>query len=102
MALFLVELYRSGSDGEPLRGTADRLAACAHELTGEGTTVRYLDTIFLPTDETCLHVLDAASEADVRTVARRAGIDIDRVVLAEQVERRDTSSSTTTRKEGSP
>jgi hypothetical protein len=30
----------------------------------------------LPGDETCLHLFEAGSEADVRAVARRAGIDV--------------------------
>ena len=102
MARYVVELYRSCSGAEPLRGAADRLAASARLLNAEGTTVRYLETIFLPTDETCLHVLEAASEANVRAAAARAGIDVDRVVPAEQIEPCDTSSlTTTTGKEGS-
>jgi hypothetical protein len=43
------------------------------------------DTIFLPVDEICLHVFEADSDADVRAVARRAGIDADRIVPAERV-----------------
>ena len=101
MARYLVELYRPRSSGDPLGGAAERLAAGARELSGAGTTVRYLDTIFLPTDETCLHLFEAVSEADVRAVAHRAGIDVDRVVPAEQIDPFDSSSSTTTGKEGS-
>jgi hypothetical protein len=96
MALFLVELYQPGSHSESLRGAADRLAAGARVLSGEGIRVRYLNTIFLPTDETCLHLVEAASETDVRAVARRAGIDVDRVVLAEQIEPGQHERPTTT------
>ena len=99
MARYVVELYRPGSGGEPLQGAADRLAAGARQLSREGTTVRHLDTIFLPTDETCLHLFEAACEADVRAVAIRAGIDVDRVVPAEQIEPCGTSTPTTTGKD---
>jgi hypothetical protein len=86
MARYVVELYRPSTGAETLRGTAARLADSAVELTGQGTPVRYLDTIFLPGDETCLHLLEAPCEADVRTVAERAAIEVDRVVLAEQID----------------
>jgi hypothetical protein len=101
MARYLVELYWPNSGAEPLQGAADRLAESARRLSGEGNPVCYLDTIFLPTDETCLHLFEAASEADVRAAAEKAGIDVDRVVPAEQIEPCDTSSTTSDRKEGS-
>jgi hypothetical protein len=89
---YVVELYRPRSEAESLRAVADRLAAGARLVSREGAPVSYVDTIFLPGDETCLHLFEAASEADVRAVASQAGIDIDRVVPAEQVERQSTSA----------
>ena len=86
MPNYVIELYGPSADAETLRAVADRLAAGARHLSGQGTLVRYIDTIFLPGDETCLHLFEAGSEADVRAVARRAGIDVDRVVPAEQIE----------------
>lgn len=78
-----VGLYRSC--GEPLTAVAERVSACAPELTEQGTPVRYLQTIFLPEDETCLYLFDAASEADVRAAVERAGIGFDRIGPAEQI-----------------
>jgi hypothetical protein len=101
MARYLVELYRPRSSGDSLDGAAERLAASARELSRAGTPVRFLDTIFLPTDETCLHLFEAASEVDVRAAAEKAGIDVDRVVPAEQIDPCGTSSTTSERKEGS-
>jgi hypothetical protein len=92
MPNYLVELYRSTADAEPLRGAADRLAETARQVSAEGAAVRYVDTIFLPTDETCLHLFEAGSEADVRIVARRAGLEVDRVVPAEQIQPRQFGS----------
>ncbi len=100
MARYVVEVYRPSSGVETLQGVAERLAASARQLSQEGTAVSYLDTIFLPTDETCLHLVEAVREADVRAVATRAGIDVDRVVPAEQIEPCGPSSPTTTREEG--
>jgi hypothetical protein len=88
MTCYLVELYQPDSGAETLRGATDRLAMSAVELTDEGIPVRYVDTIFLPRDETCLHLLEASCEADVRAVVERAAIDVDRVVPAEQIDPR--------------
>jgi hypothetical protein len=85
MPNFVVERYRSRSDSESLRTIADRLVAGARQATPDGASVRYVHTIFLPDDETCLHLFEAESEADVRSVARRACIEIDRLVVVEQV-----------------
>src|ERR1044072_8102866 len=88
MPNFVVERYRSRSDSEGLRAIAERLAAGAR-LASPGASVRYVHTIFLPEDETCLHLFEADSEADVRAVARRACIEIDRLAGGEHVETRE-------------
>jgi hypothetical protein len=85
MARYVLERYRPRSGSEFLRDAAERLDSSARQLRAEGTHVEYLDTIFLPGDETCLHLFEAASEAGVRAAAERAGIDVDRVVPAEHV-----------------
>jgi hypothetical protein len=85
MPNFVVERYRPSSDPDSLSTVADRLAAGARRVSVDGGSVRYVDTIFLPGDETCLHLFEADSEAEVRAVARQAGIDIDRIVPAEQI-----------------
>ena len=72
---------------------ADRLAAGARRVSNDGTSVRYVDTIFLPGDETCLHMFEADSAADVQAVLRLAGIEVDRIVPAEQIESREIGSS---------
>jgi hypothetical protein len=56
--------------------------------------VRYLNTLSLPRDETCLHLLEASCEADMRAVVEQAAIDVDRVVLEEQIDPREEESRT--------
>ena len=75
MPNFVVERYRSSSDPDSLRAVADRLIAGARQASLDGASVRHIDTIFLPGDETCLHVFQADSEADVLAVTRQAGIE---------------------------
>ena len=87
MPNFVVERYRSSSDPDSLLAVAVRLTAGARDARPGGTPVRYVSTIFLPGDETCLHVFEADSEADVLAVTRQAGIEVDRIVPAEQVGR---------------
>ncbi len=48
--------------------------AAAGELVREGTPVRYVRMTFLPDDETCFHIFEAASEEAVGEACRRAGI----------------------------
>jgi len=89
---YVVERYRSKSDPDSLPAVADRLSAGARNVSQEGASVRYVDTIFLPGDEICLHTFEADSAADVRAVLRLAGIEVDRVVPAEQIESRGIGS----------
>ena len=89
MPNFVVERYRPSSDPDSLVTVADRLIAGVRQVSPDGTSVRYVDTIYLPGDETCLDLFEAESEADVRAVTRQAGIEVDRIVPAEQIERRE-------------
>ncbi len=48
----------------------------------EGTPVRYVRMTYLPNDETCFHIFEAASEEAVSEACRRAGIGSGRIVPA--------------------
>jgi hypothetical protein len=79
---FLVETYvpRSSVDGG--RRAAREVRSAAEALSREGTPVRYVRTTFLPDDETCFHLLDAASAEAVAELGRRAGLGRARIVAA--------------------
>jgi hypothetical protein len=76
---FLVETYTSAS------AIADnRIRAC---LAGSApapasTPVRYLRSIFVPSDEMCLHLFEAGSAEAVREAIERVGLAADRIVEA--------------------
>ncbi len=93
MPNYVVERYRSRSDPDSLGAVADRLADGARRVSQEGVSVRYVETIFLPGDETCLHAFEADSPADVQAVLRLAGIEVDRIVPAEGIESREIGTS---------
>jgi hypothetical protein len=77
MAEFLVELYLSGSDPTAVASTAQRAQRAAVELSADGTRVRFLRSIFVPADETCLFLYEAESMDAVRIAAHRAGLSYD-------------------------
>jgi hypothetical protein len=82
MPSYLVEAYVPRARAAEVRATGRGACAAAEELSREGTPVRYVRTTFLPDDETCFHVFEAASEDAVREVCGRAGIGSARIVPA--------------------
>ena len=56
--------------------------AAAEILAGEGAEIRYVRSTHLPDDETCFHVVEAASHADVDELCRRADLGRVRIVAA--------------------
>ena len=49
---------------------------------GGGTPVRYLRSLFVPDDETCFLLYEAASAEAVRETVRRAGLAFERITEA--------------------
>jgi hypothetical protein len=79
VAEFLVELYISRTDAAAVERRATRARLAAEQLTREGTPVRYLRSIFVPEDETCFLLCEAASVETVRETARRAALRFERI-----------------------
>lgn len=82
MPEFLVELYVSRADAGAVERRAERSRDAAARLSGEGIPVRYLSSIFVPEDETCFLLYEAASADAVRETARSAGLQFERVAEA--------------------
>lgn len=85
MAEFLVELYVARTDAALVERRAERVRHSAEELTGEGVPVRFVRAVFVPEDETCFFLIEAASAEGVREAARRAQLPFER--LTETLER---------------
>jgi ABC-type sugar transport system substrate-binding protein len=77
----LLEAFEPAIDGAA-PASAARLEEATAELTREGTPVVYRRTISVSEDETSFHVLEAAGKAAVEAAARRAGLQLIRVVPA--------------------
>ena len=80
MPSFLVETFLSRRDAAGRFEHEGRARLAAAELTREGASVRFDRCIYVPEDEVCFYVFDAASGADVARTAERARLEPLRVV----------------------
>ena len=80
MTRFLIEAYAAASID--IAEVEARIRRAADHLAKDGTDVKYVSAIFVPEDELCLHLLDAASADAASDLVRRAGISPDRIVEA--------------------
>jgi hypothetical protein len=83
MPEFVVELYVARTDVAAMRAAARGARLAAQELTLRGTPVRYKRSIFVPEDETCFLLYEAASPDAVRMAVARAHLASDRVAEVE-------------------
>ena len=72
MPEYLVELYSTNATPDP--ASLVRL--------GDGKTVRYLRSILIPGDQTCLHLVEADSVEQVVDAFDQVGLEADRIVEA--------------------
>lgn len=79
---YLAESYLPVTGAERQAEVEARARAGADELAREGAQLRHLDCIFVPEDEMCLLLYEAASPELVRDACRRAGIECERVLEA--------------------
>lgn len=82
MPQFLLELYVSRTELAAAENGAKQAARAAEQLTAEGTPVRFMRSIFVPDEETCFYLLEAASLEHVRAAAVRAGLPCERIAEA--------------------
>jgi hypothetical protein len=82
MPEFLLERYVPRNDVEAARAGAGRAQQAAEQVSTEGMPVRCLWSLFIPDEETCLHLYEARCAEDVRAAARRAAFGYGSVVEA--------------------
>jgi hypothetical protein len=80
---YLVERYLNRQHVAELMAAVSRLAAACRESTGGATPVRYLHTTFVPAEDTCFCLLQAASASAVREVNCSADFAFDRISEAQ-------------------
>ena len=79
MAEYLVELFVPRTDPLAVPAGIGRARLAADELTRAGTAVRYLRSTFVPEDEICFLLFEAACAQDVRDVAHGAELPVERI-----------------------
>ena len=79
---FLVEHYRPGRDAAHLTGLIARLRETVAAMEHAGKPVRYLSATIVPSDESFLCLLEAASEGLVVDVYGRAAVPFERISAA--------------------
>ena len=83
---YLVEWYHSAVTDEPLDDMAARLNECAVLMSAQGSPVRLLNLLAVPTDEVLFAVFTADSASTVAQTCDRAGIPAQRVTTATEVD----------------
>jgi hypothetical protein len=76
---YLVECYWPGVNEEKLTAAIARVVETVGELREEGRDLRFLQSIFVPADETVFWLF-GGSEADVRAASQQAGVRFERVL----------------------
>ncbi|BEP15791.1 hypothetical protein acdb102_41020 [Acidothermaceae bacterium B102] len=82
LTTFLVERYLPAADAQNLADSVGRLAMICADLTdlpGEGPAVRYLQSVYLPSEDACFCVFAATSSAAVLAVNTAADFPLDRI-----------------------
>lgn len=82
MAEFVVELYASRVKPDEVERIVERARGAADELRSEALDIGFIRSLFVPDDETCLFLFEAASVETVREAMERAGIAFERITEA--------------------
>lgn len=82
MPNYIVEVYVPRSRAAEPEAAGLALQSAVAELRVGGVDIHYVRTTLLPDDETCFHVLEAPSAAEVAEACRRAALDQVRIVAA--------------------
>jgi hypothetical protein len=79
MREFAAEQYLSAGDAAAAERGASVARLTAEQLTREGTPIEFVRAIFVPEDETCIHMYQADSIEAVREVGARGALCFQRV-----------------------
>src|SRR5918992_5599791 len=76
---YLVEAYLPRTSPGGPEAAAARARAAAAQLRREGAAIRFLRSFFVPEDELCFCLFEAASIGDVTEAGRRAAMSVGRI-----------------------
>jgi hypothetical protein len=79
---YLAEWYRPDLIEDRFSTALGALGDCVTTMTSEGTPVRVLHTVTVPSDQVVFGVIAAGSEAIAAELCRRAGVPAERLTAA--------------------
>ena len=85
---FLVEHYWPGVTAAQFRAAAERVRRSAEQLAAGGSDIVFLHSTLVPEDESAFCVFSAASAELVADAYRRAGVALERILDALEIEPR--------------
>lgn len=85
MPKYMVERYLPRITSEQLVAAATRARRSTAQMTREGTAIRYLHSVFVPSEEKCFCLFEGPSADAVRQANERAQIPFERIVEASHI-----------------
>jgi hypothetical protein len=82
MPEFVGEQYISRTDPAAVRRSVGAARRAAQQVTRDGASVRLVGSVFVPEDETCIHLYEADSIQSVQLAATYAGLRLERIAPA--------------------
>lgn len=82
MAVFIAERTLPGITPEELAAVQRAAIAMSEQFTADGRAVRYLRSLFVPSESHCLSLFEAPNAAVVRDVNEAAGVPFTRILEA--------------------
>lgn len=73
---YLVELTPAENGFDDIQTLTARSRVACRDLTRQGTPVRFLRSVFVPEDGTCLLIFEAATAGVVEEAGRRAALRV--------------------------
>ena len=89
---FLVETYAACETPGAAAQHAERVSLAAAQVSAVTGEVRLLHAIYVPEDELALYLFESTSADAVREAMTRAGLRLDRITEATQIETKPTPS----------
>jgi len=80
MKTFAVKRSLPGITLEQLGDAQKAAIEMSHQLTEEGTEVKYIRSSFSPDDSSCTCTFEAVNEEAVKTVNEKAAIPFDKII----------------------
>lgn len=82
MSVYMAERSLPGIGMDDLAAAQKRVIDTARRMSGEGTAIEYLRTTFVPGEDRCMCLFEAASAGDVEKLNQDAEVPYERVVEA--------------------